>query len=129
MTPKHVRGLRGAITVEHDEPALVLAATRRLLAELQAKNHFDPDDIVSALFTVTPDIVSEYPGAAVRRIGWTLVPVLNFVEIDVPGRLARCIRVLLHVHTAMTPAEMRHVYLEGAAVLRPDFVQHTAAHR
>lgn len=115
-----VRGIRGAITVPRDEPEAILGATERLLRAIVERNGFDPDDVASALFTVTPDLVSEFPAAAARRMGWTLVPLLNFTEIGVPGRLERCIRVLVHVNTDLGQAAIEHVYLEGATVLRPD---------
>jgi chorismate mutase len=115
-----VRGIRGAITVPRDEPEAILAATERLLRTIVERNGFVPDDVASALFTVTPDLVSEFPAAAARRMGWTLVPLLNFTEIGVPGRLERCIRVLVHVNTELGQAAVEHVYLEGATVLRPD---------
>lgn len=118
-----VRGIRGAITVARDEPQLILDATERLLLEIVARNGFAPDDVASALFTVTPDLVAEFPAAAARRIGWTLVPLLNFTEIGVPGRLERCIRVLVHINTTKSPAQIEHVYLEGATVLRPDLTR------
>jgi chorismate mutase len=115
-----VRGIRGAITVERDEPALLLDATERLLRAIVAQNGVVPDDIASALFTLTPDLRSQFPAAAARRMGWTLVPLLNFTEIGVPGGLERCIRVLVHVNTEKSAQEIKHVYLDGARVLRPD---------
>jgi chorismate mutase len=115
-----VRGIRGATTVARDERELVLDATEHLLRTIVERNGFGPDDVASALFTVTPDLVSEFPAAAARRMGWTLVPLLNFTEIGVPGRLERCIRVLIHINTELRPDEIQHVYLEGATVLRPD---------
>ncbi len=115
-----LRGIRGAITVARDEPGSILAATERLLRTIVERNGFVPDDVASALFTVTPDLVSEFPAAAARRMGWTLVPLLNFTEIGVPGRLERCIRVLVHINTELAQAAIEHVYLEGAIVLRPD---------
>jgi len=115
-----VRGIRGAITVERDESELILAATERLLRAMVTENAIDTVDIASALFTVTPDLVSEFPAAAARRMGWTLVPLLNFTEIAVPTGLERCIRALLHVNTARRQDEIVHVYLDGARALRPD---------
>lgn len=115
-----VRGIRGAITVERDESELILAATERLLRTIVSENAIDSADIASALFTVTPDLVSQFPAAAARRMGWTLVPLLNFTEIAVPTGLARCIRALLHVNTTLRQDEIVHVYLDGARVLRPD---------
>jgi chorismate mutase len=115
-----VRGIRGAITVARDEPELILTATERLIRAIVERNRFQSEDVASALFTVTPDLRSEFPAAAARRIGWTLVPLLNFTEIGVPGRLERCIRVLVHVNTEARQDQIEHVYLEGAVVLRPD---------
>ena len=115
-----VRGIRGAIQVERDEESLLLDATERLLRELVAANGIASADIASALFTLTPDLRAQFPAAAARRMGWTLVPLLNFTEIDVPGGLPRVIRVLIHVNTEKRQNEMVHVYLEGARVLRPD---------
>jgi monofunctional chorismate mutase len=122
-----VRGIRGATTVARDEPALILDATERLLRTIVERNRFDPEDVASALFTVTPDLVSEFPAAAARRMGWTLVPLLNFTEIGVPGRLERCIRVLVHINTERRQDEIEHVYLEGATILRPDLTLRRAA--
>jgi chorismate mutase len=118
-----VRGIRGAITVDRDDPALILDATERLLRAMVERNGFVPDDIASALFTMTPDLVSGFPAAAARRMGWTLVPMLNFTEIGVPGGLARCIRAMVHVNTDKSAAEIAHVYLDGAVVLRPDLTK------
>lgn len=115
-----VRGVRGAITVERDDATLLLDATERLLHAIVAENDIDSDDIASALFTLTPDLISQFPAAAARRIGWTQVPLLNFTEIGVPGSLPRCIRVLLHVNTEKAQDAIVHVYLDGAQVLRPD---------
>ncbi|HYZ16578.1 MAG TPA: chorismate mutase [Candidatus Acidoferrum sp.] len=115
-----VRGIRGAITVERDDPGLILDATERLIRQIVERNRVQSEDVASALFTVTPDLNSEFPAAAARRMGWTLVPLLNFTEIGVPGRLERCIRVLVHVNTDVRQDEIEHVYLEGAVALRPD---------
>jgi chorismate mutase len=115
-----VRGIRGAIQVERDGESVLLDATERLLREIVAENGIAPADIASALFTLTPDLRAQFPAAAARRMGWTLVPLLNFTEIDVPGGLPRVIRVLIHVNTEKRQNEMVHVYLEGARVLRPD---------
>ena len=115
-----VRGVRGAITVDRDDAELLLSATERLLREIVAENAIDSDDVASALFTLTPDLVSQFPAAAARRMGWTRVPLLNFTEIAVPGGLPRVIRVLLHVNTEKRQDEIVHVYLDGARVLRPD---------
>jgi chorismate mutase len=117
-----VRGIRGATTVDRDEADTILSATEELVREIVAANAIVPEDVASALFTVTPDLRAEFPAAAARRMGWTMVPLLNFTEIGVPGRLPRCIRVLVHVNTERTQNEMVHVYLREAVALRPDLV-------
>jgi chorismate mutase len=118
-----VRGVRGAITIERDDAALILAATERLLREIITANDVAPEDIASAMFTVTPDVSAQFPAAAARAMGWTQVPLLNFTEIGVPGALERCIRVLLHINTEKTAAQVVHVYLEQARSLRSDLQQ------
>jgi chorismate mutase len=117
-----VRGIRGATTVSEDTAPAILEATEELVREIVASNAFDAEDVASALFTVTPDLRAEFPAAAARRMGWTMVPLLNFTEIGVPGRLQRCIRVLIHVNTERSQGEMVHVYLREAVSLRPDLV-------
>jgi chorismate mutase len=123
MTATKVRGVRGAVTVESDEREAIHAATHRLLREIVARNEIEIDDIASVLFTLTPDIRSAFPALAARDMGWTLVPMLHAVEVDVPGAIARCIRVLMHVNTTREMAEIEHVYLDDAAALRPDLVR------
>jgi chorismate mutase len=115
-----LRGIRGATTVTEDTASAILEATEDLVREIVAANGLRSQDVASALFTVTPDLHAEFPAAAARRMGWTMVPLLNFTEIGVPGRLERCVRVLVHVNTAHTQDEMVHVYLREAVSLRPD---------
>ncbi|MGH7728272.1 MAG: chorismate mutase [Vulcanimicrobiaceae bacterium] len=118
-----VRGIRGATTVARDDAEAILEATGELVREIVAANEVRPEDVASALFTVTPDLRAEFPAAAARRMGWTMVPLLNFTEIGVPGRLERCIRVLVHVNTERSQSEMVHVYLREAVSLRPDLAR------
>ena len=115
-----VRGIRGATTVERDTREDILAATRELLAAMVQANQIAPDDIASALFTTTPDLSGDYPARAARELGWSTVPLLGATEMQVPGALARCIRVLLHVNTARHPTSIKHIYLRDARALRPD---------
>lgn len=116
-----VRGIRGAITVENNRSQEILSATRELLEALVKENQLDIDDIVSAFFTVTSDLNAEFPAAAAREhLGWHTVPMLCALEIDVPGRLARCIRVMVHVNTPKSQKELKNIYLKGARELRKD---------
>jgi chorismate mutase len=115
-----LRGIRGATTVAGNDADSILDGTEELLREIVRENEIELDWIASALFTLTPDLTAVFPAAAARRIGWTLVPLLNFTEIGVPGGLPRCIRVLIHVNTERAQSEIVHVYLHEARVLRPD---------
>jgi chorismate mutase len=118
-----IRGIRGATTVAADEPDLILQATRELLEEILSENvGMQPDDIASAVFTVTGDLISTFPAQAAREMGWDLVPMLCACEIPVPGSLPRVIRVLVHWNTELPQSEIKHVYLREAVKLRPDLV-------
>jgi chorismate mutase len=114
------RGMRGATTVEANTAEAILAATGELLARLVEANDLAAEDLASALFTVTPDLDAAFPAQAARQLGWQQVPLLDALEIPVPGSLPRCVRVLLHWNTDRRQGEVRHVYLRGAAGLRPD---------
>ena len=115
-----VRGLRGATTVDADTVAQVTERSQELLRELMDRNELVEDDIVSILFTATPDVTSMFPATAIREIGFGAVPLLCAAEIAVPGSMPLCIRVLLHVHTDRSRDEIHHVYLHGAQGLRDD---------
>jgi len=116
-----VRGIRGAITIEEDKPEEIKEATQYLLSRILAVNpELAPEDIASVLFTVTPDIRSDYPARSARELGWTQVPLLCTQEIPVPNGLPKCIRLLIHWNTEIGPSCITHMYLRGAEVLRPD---------
>lgn len=118
-----VRGIRGAISVPADEPDIILEATRELLeAILEANSGMKPEDVGSALFTVTDDLASTFPAQAARQMGWGLVPMMCAREIPVPGSLRGVIRVLVHWNTETPQNEITHVYLRDAVKLRPDLV-------
>ena len=114
------RGIRGATTVDANEREAILTATRELLALLIRRNAIDRADIASVIFTVTRDIDAEFPALAARQLGWADVPLLCGYEIEVPGSLPLCIRVLLHWNTNKPADEVHHVYARGAERLRPD---------
>jgi chorismate mutase len=118
-----IRGIRGAITVNADQPDLILQATRELLeAILEANFEMRPEDVASVLFTVTDDLASTFPAQGAREMGWGLVPMLCAREIPVPGSLPRVIRVLVHWNTELPQSSITHVYLRDAVKLRPDLV-------
>ena len=114
-----LRALRGAITVEGNDAASILAATEELVHEVMQRNSLRPDDIVSCVFTCTDDLNAEFPAVAARRLGLSAVPLLCAREIDVPGALPRVIRLMVHCY-AEEEAKPQHVYLREAVSLRKD---------
>lgn len=115
-----VRALRGATTIDVDSVDEVRSVTIELLREMVDRNDIAHDDIVSILFTATDDIHSMFPAAAAREIGFGDVPLMCARELDIVGATPLCIRVLLHLNTGRSNAELRHVYLRGASGLRDD---------
>jgi len=113
-----IRGIRGAITVSANDKGEIISATRELLQVLVVENGLEVAEIASALFSTTRDLNAEFPAVAAREIGWHDTPLLCGSEIDVPGSLPLCIRVLLHVNTDRPQTAMRHIYLREAKNLR-----------
>jgi len=107
--------------VEHNDREEILAATAELLQLMISQNELLAEDVASAIFTVTADLDAEFPALAARRLGWTEVALMCAQEIPVPGSLGMCIRILLHVNTTRSAAEIQHVYIRGAVNLRPAF--------
>lgn len=122
MGERSVRGIRGAITAKANTKGDIFEATKELLKAIVEANQIDPEDIASIFLTTTPDLNADFPASAARELGWHLVPLLCAREIDVPNAMSRLIRVLMHVNTAKSQAEIRHLYLGEAAVLRPDLM-------
>lgn len=118
-----VRAVRGAIQVERDGRDEILDGTSELVREVLHRNEIDPADLISVVFTATPDLTAEFPAYAARLLGLTDVPLLCTTEIAVPGAMPRVLRLLAHVETVKSRAEIRHVYLRGAAALRTDLPQ------
>lgn len=118
--PAAVRALRGATTVEADDPAQITERTVTLLETMFERNGVDHDDLISVWFTATPDLTSVFPATAARTIGLGDVPLLCAQEIPVVDAMPRCIRVLAHLSTERTRSELHHVYLERAVALRDD---------
>ena len=103
-----------------NEAGAIVDATAELLGAMIARNEVAPDDLISLVFTSTPDLDEEFPAAAARRLGMAHVPLLCATEIAVPGALPRCVRVLAHLYTDRDYASLVHVYLGDARRLRAD---------
>jgi chorismate mutase len=115
-----VRAVRGATTVEKDTKDEILSATAQLLQEMMARNELAREDLVSIVFTATPDLHAVFPAEAARGIGISDVPLLCATELDVEGAMPNCIRVLMHAYTGRDLQSVRHVYLGDAKKLRSD---------
>jgi chorismate mutase len=115
-----VRGIRGAITVTSNTGEEIVDRSKYMLEEVVRRNDLQVEDVVSAFFTVTPDLDAQFPAVAARHLGWLYTPLMCASEIPVKGSLEMCIRVLIHVNSRKTQEEMVHCYLDGASVLRPD---------
>ncbi len=115
-----VRGIRGATTATTNSREAILDATSELLEHLVRANGVRREDVVSAIFSTTPDLNAEFPAVAARAAGWTDIALLCTHEMNVPGSLLRCVRILLHVNTERAQNELEHIYLRGAHILRPD---------
>lgn len=118
-----VRAIRGAIQVEANDRDAVLDGASELVVEVMRRNGVGAEDLISILFTATPDLTAEFPAYAARQLGLTDVPLMCACEIAVPGAMRRILRLLAHVETRRARADIRHVYLRGAAALRTDLPQ------
>jgi chorismate mutase len=115
-----VRALRGATTLDTDAPDHVRERVKALMAALYDRNGLDNDQVISVLVTATPDVSSFHPSTAVREFGLDDVPIIGAQELPIEGSLPRCVRLMLHLETDRPRSQLRHVFLEGAVVLRPD---------
>ena len=119
-----IRGIRGATTVSTNDADLIIQETKRMIEEMAIKNKIDPQSIASVLISVTSDLNATFPAKALRLIdGWKYVPVMCMPEIEVPGSLPRCIRVMMTVNTNLQQDEITHIYLNDAVQLRPDLLK------
>ena len=120
MTSPLVRALRGATTCATDSADEITVVTQELLIAMLERNEIDHDDVISVVFTTSPDLTATFPATAARGIGFGDVPLICASEIDVPGAMARTVRVMMHAYSTRARNDMRHVYLRGAQGLRDD---------
>ncbi len=118
-----VRAIRGATTVNENSRKDILSSTRELLVQIKEQNNIKEDDIISIFFSLTDDLNAEFPAAAARELGWLEVALMCTKEIEIPGSLEKCIRVMVHINTNKQNFELNHVYLKNAKSLRPDIVK------
>lgn len=118
-----VRAVRGAVQLDRDERDHLLESVRELVRAVLDANPFGVEDLISVLFTATPDLHSEFPALAARELGLGDVPLLCTQELDIAGAMPRVVRLMAHVETDLARSEIQHVYLRGAAELRRDLAQ------
>ncbi|TDE19077.1 chorismate mutase [Actinomadura sp. 6K520] len=118
-----VRAVRGATQVDADDRDQILEATTELVSAVMTRNELSTDDVISVIFTTTPDLTAEFPALAARKLGFHEVPLLCASEIAVPGALPRVIRLMAHIETSRPRSGVQHVYLRGATALRLDIAQ------
>lgn len=118
-----VRAVRGAVQLERDEAAHMREQVTELLTALLRRNRFTVDDLISVMFTATPDLHSDFPAVAARKLGLTDVPLVCAQELDIEGAMPRVVRILAHVECDLPKSEIVHVYLGAASALRKDIAQ------
>lgn len=118
-----VRAIRGAIQVDANDRDAILEGTAELVTAVMSRNDLTTDDVISVLFTMTPDLTAEFPALAARKLGFHEVPLMCSTEIPVRGAMPRVVRLMAHVETDRPRSEIQHVYLRGAAALRLDIAQ------
>ncbi len=118
-----VRALRGAVQIDDNEPGAIIEGTMELVTEVMERNALTTDDVISVVFTATPDLDSEFPAVAARKLGFHDVPLLCATEIAVPKALPRVVRLMAHIETERPRSAIHHVYLRGAQALRLDIAQ------
>ena len=120
-----VRAFRGATQLSADTKEDMRSAVVELLKEMLSFNSLGHEDLISILFTATPDIQSDFPAAGVREFGLVDLPLICAQELDIKGALPRTIRLLIHANSSLSRAQISHVYLRGAAILRPDLAKNS----
>lgn len=118
-----IRAVRGAVQVDVNERQAILDGTAELVTEVMSRNKLSTDQVVSVIFTATPDLTMEFPALAARSLGFQEVPLLCCTEMAVPGSMPRVVRLMMHIETEASRSAIQHVYLRGAAALRLDIAQ------
>ena len=112
------RGIRGATIAEANTAEAIYKATGTLLADLVEANNIVERDVAAVYFTTTPDLNASFPAAAARQMGWNNTALMGGTEVDVPGSLNRCIRVMILVNTDLEADQLVNLYQNGTDVLR-----------
>lgn len=118
-----IRAIRGAVQIQEDTVDSITAGTHELVLAMLERNGLEHDDLISVIFTATPDLHAAFPAAAARGLGLGHIPLICAAELDIEGAMDRVIRVLMHAHCDLELRSVNHVYLGGAQALRQDLAQ------
>ncbi|MDX2547237.1 chorismate mutase [Streptomyces sp. WI04-05B] len=118
-----VRAVRGAVQLDRDEAGHMAERVGELLVAVLERNSLTADDLISVWFTATPDLHSDFPAAAARKLGIVDVPLICAQELDIEGAMPRVVRILAHIESDLPRADIAHVYLGAAGALRKDIAQ------
>lgn len=118
-----VRAVRGATQLESDTREHMLERVAEMVRDVMESNDLVVDDFISIIFTATSDLVSEFPAYAARVLGFDDVPLICARELEIEGSMPRCVRMMAHIETDLSRADVTHVYLHGAAHLRRDLTK------
>lgn len=118
-----VRAVRGATQLDVDTREHMLERVAQMVTDAMDANDLTVDDFISIVFTATSDLTSEFPAYAARQLGFDDVPLICAKELEIEGSMPRVVRMLAHVETHLSRAEVTHVYLHGAAGLRRDLTR------
>ena len=118
-----MRAVRGATQLESDTREHMLERVAEMVRDVMVSNELVVDDFISIIFTATSDLVSEFPAYAARILGFDDVPLICARELEIEGSMPRCVRMMAHIETDLTRADVTHVYLHGAANLRRDLTK------
>ncbi len=112
--------IRGAITVENNNSNDILCNTVELIKEIERRNNINKSQVIAIIFSSTTDLNVEYPAKAARELGYLNTALMCFNEMNVVGNLSKCIRLMMLYNTEISQDRIKHVYLKGAKILRPD---------
>ena len=116
-----IRAIRGAITVDNNSIEDIKSATIELLKEMIAQNNIKLENLSHAIFTMTKDLNSAYPAKFAREeLHFENVPMMCYQELEIANSLEKCIRIMLVLNTHLSQKQIKHIYLKGANILRPD---------
>jgi len=124
-----LRGVRGATTIDSNIREMIMERVAELLGTIVAENEISKEDVGTVIFSSTPDLNAAFPATAARIMGWSEVPLFGTQEADIDCGLTQCVRILILWNTDKAQDEIKHVYLRGAAVLRPDIIKTVQCHK